>query len=94
MNTVTVTLTSYNMGDNATEADFDRWIAFVDERLGTLVNFDVTVEADRFGTAGDDRFSGADEEQRETLRTLLGVDLWNEWCAAGAPGASDDMVSA
>lgn len=81
---VHVTLTSYNMGDDATEADYDRWVAFVSKHLEERAGFGVTVGADRFGAAGDDRISGADDEQRETLRRLLGVDLWDEWCASGA----------
>ncbi len=86
-NSVTVTLTSYNMGLDATEADFDGWISFVSEKLPERVSFEVEIDADRFGTAGDDRISNADDDQRETLRDLLGNILWNEWCSAGAPSA-------
>jgi len=34
MKNVTVKLTAYNMGGNATEGDFDAWVAYVDSIMG------------------------------------------------------------
>lgn len=85
---ITITMTSYNMGDDATESDFDSWVNFVSDKLGGLINYEVNVESDNFGTAGDDRIDGADDGQREELRELLGVSLWNEWCEANDAEAS------
>lgn len=77
----TVTLTSYNMGD-ATEAEYDAWTSYVCEHIDEHTGFEVAVEVDRFGTAGDDRIVATDE-QREAIQAAL-ADLWQSWCADGA----------
>ena len=35
MHNVTVKLTAYNMGSDATEADFDKWVTYVDSLMGS-----------------------------------------------------------
>lgn len=80
-----ISLTSYNMGD-VTEADFDSWVAFVNERIDERCGFTVAVDGLRFGESGDDRISGSDEE-RETIAEAVRV-LWDEWCAEGATGSA------
>ncbi len=76
----TVTLTSYNMGGEATAADYDAWVRYVNEHIDERAGFTVQVDADRFGTAGDDRISDADDAQREEIKEAL-RSLWDSWCA-------------
>lgn len=80
---VTVTLTSYNMGD-ATESDFDAWASFVAARIDDATGLDVTVDQARFGEAGKDEIRGnVDDDMVETVREAL-RDLWDAFCADGA----------
>lgn len=80
--TATVTLTSYNMGDDATEADYNSWTEFVCRHIDERAGFEVNVEIERFGTAGNDTFVGnLNEGQLEELRHLVQIELWEEWCS-------------
>ena len=79
--TIAIVLHSGDMGD-ATEADFDRWTAFVISRLADRCGFEVEVDAARFGEAGDDVPRWCDDDQRTVIREVL-HDLWDEWCAGG-----------
>jgi len=67
------------------EQDFAEWVAFVcahiDERAGLDVDVDVRGERD----VQDDQITGADDEQRAAIAEAK-RDLWDEWCAQGAPG--------
>ena len=84
MSKLAVTLTSYNTGD-ATEEDFDRWVAYVDQRIDEQVGATVRVDASAFGAAQtDDGVRGGNPDQRQSVREALEV-LWESWCANGAP---------
>ncbi len=69
-----VTLTAYNMGLGTTEAEFDRWVAFVSAVSG----FEVDSFPFSDGRACDEITSDSDDE-RESAAELLS-DLWNRWC--------------
>ncbi len=77
---VTLTLTSANMGD-VSEEDFDAWAEYVAARIDEKTGLDVSVEQARFGEAGEDRHDnmvvayGADPID-EALRAL-----WEDFCA-------------
>lgn len=79
MSKITVTLSSANMGD-VDETDFDLWAAYVNQKIDDRTGLLVHVEQARFGDAGEDRIEGATDEQRDTIRGLLSVDLWNDFC--------------
>ena len=95
---ITVTLTAYNMGENATEADFDAFAAFVAARIDERVGFEVSVDQSSFrnGPAADE-ISGASDEQRETIREAIEA-MWGDWCAQDqgdppCPGADGDLMT-
>jgi len=83
MTNPTVTLTSYNHGDDCTEDDFDDWTYFVDRHIDERTGFDVAVDSARFGEPGDDVVSGATDEQEETIHAAI-AELWIDWCAASS----------
>lgn len=91
MATATVKLTAYNMGPEATEADFDNWVEFVNERIDEKCGFSVEVDAYPFarGQASDDISVGprGGDECRGTIVEALST-LWDDWCSEGAPGAA------
>jgi hypothetical protein len=81
-----VTLTSNNMGGNATSPDFDAWIEYVRahlaETIGEPSDF-VSVDSFPFGNgpAQDDVRGSA--TARDTVREAL-HSLWDSFCAEGA----------
>lgn len=79
---VAVTLTAYNMGPDATEADFDSWAKFVNDAIDARCGF--TVDVDQFAFVGSsssrDRIANATDEQHDSIREAM-VSLWDEWCA-------------
>jgi len=77
---ITLILSSANMGDEADAVDFDLWVSFVNENIDERVGAMVEVDQFRFGATGPDHIGGASEEQRATIRRLLAVDLWEEFC--------------
>ncbi len=79
---IKVELTSYSIGENATAEDFNNWVEFVNKHLESRAGFPVEISADKFGSTGDDRITGGEIEQQETLRQLLSIDLWNDWCSS------------
>ena len=52
---IEITLSSEGMGDDATEDDFERWVAYVAKRLPQY-----DVKAGRFGVSGGDRIRDRD----------------------------------
>ena len=87
MTNPSITLTSYNMGDNATEADYDSFIAYVCDGIDALCGFEVEVDSSPFGRGpASDAFDGTDE-QIETMRDAM-RDLWDSWCAEPAKVAA------
>ena|SRR6185436_2848785 len=84
----TVKLTAYNMGDDATEKDFDAWVAYVSEELPERCGCRVDVDAFPFrGGPADDRIVAGDEDLQDFLAEELRY-LWADWCAEGAPRAA------
>lgn len=81
---ITVTLSAANMGQNATEADFAAWTAYVESNIERDLGFAIGVEQSGFTSgANDDRIVGATDEQRECIEAYLGQAGWDAFCAAG-----------
>lgn len=79
--TSSVTLSSYNMGDDATEEDFDSWVSFVVRKIDEACGFEVSVETKKFGETGGDEIN-ATRGKRETIEEAL-RSIWEAWCAQG-----------
>lgn len=79
----TVTLGRDGMGANATNADFESWVAFVSARIDAACGFEVSVKCHGRRDVQTDAFTG-DDVQCETMREAV-ASLWNQWCAEGAP---------
>jgi len=87
---ITLTLTAYNMGSAATEADFDSFAALVARRIEELCApaglKGPAIEVDQFPFRGGpdrDKVRGATDDQEEDIREALRV-LWEDWCTGGA----------
>lgn len=79
----TVRLSSENMGD-ASESDYDSYVAFVADRIDAKCGFAVEVCTERFGGIVSQPVSGATDEQEQTISEALDA-LWVDWCDEGAP---------
>lgn len=88
---ITVTLTAYNLGPDATEAFFDEWAAYVASNLDEATGLDISVDQHAFtgrnAGGSEDTISGATDEQRETIREALS-ELWERGCAESFAVAS------
>lgn len=85
---IIVKLTTANMGPNATEEDYDAWMAYVCTHIDEAVGFTVDV-VDMFSVlwdAGSDRVAGATEEQKETIQRWLSNEGWEAFCTQGKEG--------
>jgi hypothetical protein len=73
------------MGPNATENDYDAWVAYVVAHLGETCGFDVEVirRPDGTGLQTNDIRGGTDSERYEMAVALHNV--WHQWCSDGAP---------
>jgi hypothetical protein len=69
------------MGAEATEEDFDNWVAYVTDRIGKACGFEVDVSVRGPRHVQDDRISWVDPEQRETIHEAK-QSLWEQWCEA------------
>ena len=78
----TITLTSYDMGDGASEEDFEAWTDYVCEEIARACGFAVDVECEPFGAAGRDRIKAETEEKEEIAKEAL-QSLWASWCEGG-----------
>lgn len=79
---ITVTLTSYNMGENVTEHDYLGWVGFVQDNLSDRVGTDVEVEAAPFGRGpAEDRIVGVIAVWEPVKEAL--IELWDDWCSFG-----------
>jgi len=77
---ISVTLTSYNMGD-VTEADYDAWIQYVSDRIDERCGFEVDLDACAFDRpAFTTAIAGATAAEEEVIRAALAA-LWEEACA-------------
>ena len=91
--TISITLTAYNMGNDATEADFDAWAAWVAANIDEALGLDISA-VDQFpfrstrNAQADDEVSGATEEQESAIKGWLSSDGWEAWCASTAAVAS------
>lgn len=82
---VKVTLSSADIGD-ATDDDFDAWIAYVGEHLGDKLDLFVDVDASRFGAAGPDVIH-VEGVERSEVREAIGC-LWEAFCEERPVNAS------
>lgn len=81
----TITLTSYNLGSDATADDYDAWTDYVAAHLADYLppRLRVTVEADPFGTPGDDRIRAMEADDADRIREAMRA-VWDAWCCAAA----------
>jgi hypothetical protein len=79
---LTVTLTSYNMGGNANESDYDDWVSYVTKRV--YVHIDA---APFMNGPSHDIVHSEDPEIRALMQQDL-AELWQEWLARRARRAS------
>lgn len=82
-----VTLTAYNLGPDATEADFDAWASFVARWIDEAAGCYVVVDQHPFsnGPAADTIAAGCDEDEvavREAVERL-----WEAWCGESSADA-------
>lgn len=81
---IRVTLSSYNLGNDATPDDFDAWCAYVSDNLATrcgIVPDAIEVDSYLFGEAAKDRVRGGTEDQRLAIQHVLAYDLWDTFCS-------------
>lgn len=79
-----VVLTSYDCGE-MTEDEYDAWVTFATrylKRRAKKSGLELTVDSDRFGTAGGNRVSCDDDFAEAGIREEI-ISAWNEWCAEG-----------
>lgn len=94
--TIEITLSSANMGGDASEADFDAWAAYVTAHIGEAADLQgeaVTVTQRRFGDSSPDGVEGASDECRATILDELAHGLWDAFCADGAAWPSREVSS-
>lgn len=83
---IQITLSSANMGPQATEADFDAWVAYVAREIDEALGIDAEVDQFAFtgpGFEGEDAVSGGTAEQREDVKRWLSGAGWEAFCAEG-----------
>lgn len=81
---IQITLTAYNMGCDATAADFDRWASYVAQHISEALSL-AEVEVDQFEFEGGperDLVHGGTEEQRAEVRRWLAHEGWEAWCGS------------
>lgn len=73
----TLTLGREGMGADATEEDYARWVAFVNERIDTVCGFIVDVETRPVRSVQNDCATGDD------IETVLAAkeSLWETFCS-------------
>ena len=83
MNTITITLTAYNMGPETTTEDFDAWRRYVCDHIDEALDVSVdSVDQHSFtGGPAEDTITGGTEEQREAIRSWLAHEGWDDFCA-------------
>ena len=82
---IKITLTAYNMGPDATEADFDAWDRFVRQRIESACDLpEDSADVRQFPFANgpaEDHVFGGTSQQREVIREWLSNDGWGAFCA-------------
>lgn len=99
MTPITVKLTAYNMGPNATEQDFDSWVAYVtanaDDADGSVFGGDLCVSVESYpfsgGPANDGVRGARNDEERERILECLAI-LWERGCADGFQLTKTEIV--
>ena len=86
---ISVTLTAYNLGPDATEADFDSFAAYVAEHIEGETGMNISVDQFPFANSGHakDEISGATDSEARAIREALEL-LWEEWCSESPGGES------
>lgn len=82
---ISITLSSANLGNQSTEADFDAWAAYVNEHIDEALG--LVTEVDQFAFTGrgfeaEDRIDGATDEQAEEIERWLSNEGWEAFCSA------------
>lgn len=83
MANVTITLGRDGMGDDASESDFQAWVAYVVkhiEHLGNMTGFDCVVEEHRQGDAQETRIDADDDVDDKAIWDEI-ESLWADFCA-------------
>ncbi len=73
-------------GCDMPEDDWNSWVAFVAQHISARSELDVELDERRLDEVQTDVVWVEVESTEVTLRCAV-QDLWNEWCAAGAPRA-------
>lgn len=72
------------MGNDATEADFDAWAAWVAKHVDDACGVDASVDQFQFGKGPDsDRVRCPDDDVSDRVRNWLSNDAWEEFCSEG-----------
>jgi hypothetical protein len=71
--------------DEGDEQAFEAWVEYVCDHIDKRCGFGVGVARRGHGEIQTDEIRGGTDEQRETIGYVK-QDLWNDWCAEGAPG--------
>lgn len=74
-----IRLCASGMGDDATEADYDAFVAFVSGRIDERCGFAVQVDSALHYECGYTQYRG-DDDDRETMQRAHDA-LWEEFCA-------------
>lgn len=81
------------MGAEATEDDFDSWVAFVVARIGDACGFPVEIEKrSRRDELQNDAIVWGHHDERTTVQTAK-EKLWERWCAEGATPQTGDKTA-
>ena len=80
------------MGEDATEADFNAWVAFACERIDERCGFEVDVDTRAMREVQTDRVSADTDDAKQTVRESLAV-LWDEFCADASAWPKAEVVS-
>jgi hypothetical protein len=83
VSTPLLTLGRNVMGANATEADFDSFVAFVCARIDDACGFEVDVAKRRPRDVQENAITCDDDGQREAIQYAIEA-LWDAWCTGGA----------
>lgn len=74
--------TGTDFGCEMTAADIDSYVELVERRLGDIYGVDAELRGDGVGNTRCVAYpDGIDPDE---VRTIVGVDLWAEWCAEHA----------
>lgn len=84
MTQITLVLGRDGMGADATESDFEAWVAYVCDRMDSRVGFGVDIQERGPRDIQSDAIESGSEAQQSAVAEAKAA-LWHDWCAAGAP---------